>query len=116
MSICMNRIFRTPYVWAIRDAYARARNDFFHLSRCKDLLFNVKEHHFTIDELSESFEALKLEFRGFQLPEFVPDQPWRRFPHGKAARQLGVWAKFEEKNPDAFEASDGYLFWCRKPE
>lgn len=65
-----------------------ARNDFFHLSRCRDLLCDVREHHFTIIELTRCIDDVRLD---------------------------DAWGRFEEPNPYAFKADDGYAFWYRKP-
>jgi len=91
-----------------------ARNDFFDIYRCKDLLFNVSEQHFTVPQLAAYLQKLRLEFHGFRTPPFVDNALWTRFPHGHSARDLAAWAVFEERNPDAFKSNDGYAFWCRK--
>ncbi len=68
-----------------------SRRDFYSLSDCRDLLFHVCEHRFTVDQIAEALEALGLEFDGPQ--------------------SLGEWSVMEQNNPDAFRGM--YQFWCK---
>jgi SAM-dependent methyltransferase len=79
--------------------------DYYSMSECRDLLFHVHEHCFTLPQLEESLEKLNLKFAGFYLP---PDTIKRQ----KNALDLKNWAAFEEKNPDTFNGM--YRFWCYK--
>ena len=87
--------------------------DFFSLSECRDLLFHVQEHRFTLPQIEEALTSLKLRFLGF---EFVDQRPVRKFkkshPESEARTSLAAWHEFELENPNAFAGM--YQFWCRK--
>ena len=84
-------------------------HDFFALSDCRDLLFHVQEHRFTIPGLAAALNELGLEFLGF-----VGDRPGRayggRFPEDPGMRSLANWHVLETEQPDTFVGM--YQFWC----
>lgn len=87
--------------------------DFFSLSECRDLLFHVQEHQFTLPQIETALASLGLEFLGFEtrnqnvLRSFLEAHP------DKGARtSLSRWHEFECENPDTFAGM--YQFWCRK--
>jgi SAM-dependent methyltransferase len=86
--------------------------DFYSLSECRDLLFHVQEHHFTIPGLRKLLDEHRLEFLGFDLE---PDQ-WRPFvrvhPELGMLTDLGTWNAHEQQHPDTF--SRMYILWARK--
>ena len=86
--------------------------DFYSASECRDLLFHVQEHRFTLPQIEASLKGLGLRFLGFE----VPTDTWQRFqafdPHA-APSSLAAWARFEGHDPDAFKGM--YQFWCQKP-
>ena len=91
--------------------------DFFSLSECRDLLFHVQEHHFTLPQIQAALEALKLKFPGFEFREQTVEQTVRRkfrksHPSTRELTSLSLWHKFELKNPDTFRSM--YQFWCHK--
>ena len=87
--------------------------DFFSLSECRDLLFHVQEHRFTIPQIEEALEALKLRFLGFELRDQAALRKFRKsYPGKHALTSLPVWHKFELENPDTFRAM--YQFYCKK--
>ncbi|MFV1851090.1 MAG: tetratricopeptide repeat protein [Thalassospira sp.] len=90
------------------------RGDFYSLSPCRDLIFHVQEHRFTIPEISDALKKLKLEFIGFETPTPQPLVQFRK-EHPSCAKsiELDLWHKFEERYPDTFRGM--YQFWCRKP-
>ncbi|WP_417805786.1 tetratricopeptide repeat protein [Thalassospira lucentensis] len=89
------------------------RSDFYSLSPCRDLIFHVQEHRFTIPEIESALDTLGLEFIGFETPT---PQALIRFrkenPGCPANKQLPLWCDFEERFPDTFRGM--YQFWCRK--
>lgn len=89
----------------------RRRGDFYQLSMLHDLLFDVREHRFTLPQLAEILAALKLEFVQFDL---VPGA-LRAFKemHGPSAdeQDLQKWDALEKEKPETFRAM--YQFWCR---
>lgn len=87
--------------------------DFYNLSECRDLLFHVQEHRFTLPEIGAALETLKLKFLGFEM---LDQRPLIRFkemhPDKQALTSLPLWHEFELKNPDTFRSM--YQFWCQK--
>jgi 2-polyprenyl-3-methyl-5-hydroxy-6-metoxy-1,4-benzoquinol methylase/Flp pilus assembly protein TadD len=87
--------------------------DFSSTSGCRDLLFNVMEHQFTIPQIREFLDANGLTFLGFsQLPPHVLRQFQQQFPDATASRDLGSWHAFEQANPLTF--GNMYFFWVQK--
>ena len=95
-------------IW-LREEHFPFGRDFFSLSNCRDLLFHVHEHQFTIPELKDCFAQLGLRFGGFAYPPIPPNSVWPRFPDPK---DLDAWWAFEQRNPETF--AHCYEFWCRK--
>ena len=75
------------------------------LSGCRDLLFHVQEHQFTLPEIADALKALDLRLIAFERHANMAG----RLP-GPA--DLDGWIAAESANPDLFRAM--YLFWCRK--
>ena len=88
------------------------RKDFFNLSNCRDLLFHVQEHRFTLLQIDEALKSLNLKFLGFEMDN---QRTLRKFMEShsssKALTSLALWHKFESENPDN---NLGYPFWCKK--
>jgi SAM-dependent methyltransferase len=78
--------------------------DYFNMPECRDLLFHVMEHRFTIPQLRNALDRLGLQFMRF----IIPSNDYQ----GIAPGDLAAWEKFEKQNPDAFKFM--YNFWCRK--
>jgi Flp pilus assembly protein TadD/SAM-dependent methyltransferase len=90
------------------------RRDLYTLSSCRDLLFHVKEHRFTLPEIDQLLAELGLRFIGFELPTATIAQRYQRlFPGDPRMTRLSNWDEFERLNPRAF--STMYTFWCEKP-
>jgi tetratricopeptide (TPR) repeat protein/SAM-dependent methyltransferase len=88
--------------------------DFYSLSGCRDLLFHVAEHRFTIPMVEDALRRLDLEFLGFSM--FSDISRLLRFKQthdDDAFTSLAQWHAFEAENPDTFSAM--YQFWVRKP-
>jgi 2-polyprenyl-3-methyl-5-hydroxy-6-metoxy-1,4-benzoquinol methylase/Flp pilus assembly protein TadD len=89
--------------------------DFSSTSGCRDLLFNVMEHQFTIPQIAAFLDAHHLTFLGFsQLPPGVRKKFQQQFSDADAMRDLGAWHAFEQKNPLTF--GNMYFFWVQKRE
>ena len=88
-------------------------NDFYSMSGCRDLLFHVQEHQFTIPQIEVTLRELDLEFLGFEIAD---QKILRKFrtdsPKYEALASLNSWHDFEVANPDTFGGM--YQFWCRK--
>ena len=88
--------------------------DFYSIQECRDLLFHVQEHRFTLPQIAEIIRDLGLEFVGFELPSSNVRQNFRaRFPDPRAERSLDAWHHYEVEHPDTFVGM--YQFWLVKP-
>jgi 2-polyprenyl-3-methyl-5-hydroxy-6-metoxy-1,4-benzoquinol methylase len=88
------------------------RYDFFSLSNCRDLLFHVQEHRFTLPQIDEALQSLKLNFLGFEMEDRRTLSRFREsHPDGDCLTSLSLWHEFELDNPDKLP---GYPFWCQK--
>jgi len=87
--------------------------DFYSTSSVRDLLFHVKEHRFTIPQISKILNDLNLEFLGFTFPSpLIKKKFSKSFPKDKNNISLDNWHQFEINNPDIFGGM--YQFWVRK--
>jgi hypothetical protein len=87
--------------------------DFFSISDCRDLLFHVEEHTWTIPQLAAFFVENNLEFLGFEVEFGTMRRYAERFPDDPAQTNLAHWRAFEQDNPDTFIGM--YQFWLQKP-
>jgi len=86
--------------------------DFYTLSGCRDLLFYVEEHRFTLPEISRCLDELGLEFMGFEMRnQAVVGRYLARFPDDPGATDLQNWHRFEEDEPNIFIGM--YQFWVQ---
>jgi len=89
-------------------------SDFYDLDSCRDLIFHVQEHRFTIPLLKAFLARQSLRFIGFFFAtDGVPQRFAEMFPGAAAAADLDCWQAFEEANPTTFQSM--YQFWCQKP-
>jgi 2-polyprenyl-3-methyl-5-hydroxy-6-metoxy-1,4-benzoquinol methylase/tetratricopeptide (TPR) repeat protein len=87
--------------------------DFSSVSGCRDLLFNVMEHRFTIPQTQAFLDANHLKFLGVtQLPPHVREEFRQQFPDPAARHDLAAWQAFEETHPHTF--GNMYIFWVQK--
>ena len=85
--------------------------DFFSLSELRDAIFHIQEHRFTIPQLVQCLENLKLQFCGFTPSEL--NHELDLYYNGQADRHnLNAWHQFEVDHPDTFRGM--YQFWCQK--
>ena len=90
-----------------------AYRDFFSLSECRDLLFHVQEHLFTLPKIEEALQDLKLCFLGFEMNDQRALCAFKTsHPDKSALTSLALWNAFEQDNPDTFQGM--YQFWCQK--
>ena len=97
---CRQLILRGGF--AGRFADVTGTSDFFSVSGCRDLLFNVMEHRFTIPEIAAFLHEQNLAFFGFELERDVIDAFRRQFPGAGALTNLDHWYAFETANPRTF--------------
>lgn len=86
--------------------------DFYDMSGCRDLLFHVQEHRFTVPQLKALIEDLQLVFVGFSLDATVTQSYLSRFPSDPSMTSLDNWHLFEIDNPDTF--ANMYQFWVQR--
>ena len=80
-----------------------AARDFYAMSECRDLLFHVMEHQFTIAGIKAFLAEEGLTFLGFeQLGDRVIGKFEEEFPDADAATNLDHWEAFEAENPQTF--------------
>ena len=91
----------------------RRFRDVYGLSVCRDLLFHVQEHRFTVPRLAEAIETLGLRFLGFRCEPSVYRQYDSEFPNDPQRLRLDHWQQFEERHPETFVGM--YQFWLQKP-
>jgi len=87
--------------------------DFYSMSECRDLLFHVQEHRFTLPQIEDALNSLNLKFLGF---EFADQSTMKKFeksnPNKSSQSSFSLWKEFEQRNPDTFIGM--YQFWCQK--
>ena len=86
--------------------------DFYSLSECRDLLFHVIEHNFTLPKIAAFLDEQNVRFLGFELAGPLMDAYRRRFPDDPGADRLDRWHRYEMENPDTFVGM--YVFWIQK--
>jgi tetratricopeptide (TPR) repeat protein/SAM-dependent methyltransferase len=87
--------------------------DFFSLSECRDLLFHVQEHRFTIPQIGDALDVLNLKFLGFTIRDHSVIKKFKEvFTKEGDLTSLALWHEFEEQYPDTFIGM--YQFWCIK--
>jgi 2-polyprenyl-3-methyl-5-hydroxy-6-metoxy-1,4-benzoquinol methylase len=89
-----------------------AMRDYYTTSECRDLLFHVQEHQFTIPQIQNALEMLGLDFIQFYLTNKTLGRYKNRFKNDPDANDLSNWDQFEKTYPNTFISM--YKFWCRK--
>jgi 2-polyprenyl-3-methyl-5-hydroxy-6-metoxy-1,4-benzoquinol methylase len=86
--------------------------DFYSMSECRDLLFHVQEHRFTLPQIAAFLAENNLKLLGFITPAKVMRQFRARFPAPEQGGDIACWHAFETENPDAFIHM--YHLWVQK--
>lgn len=86
--------------------------DFYTMSGCRDLLFNVMEHQFTIPRIETFLRRHNLSFLGFDLEPASIARFRKQFPENAALVDLAKWRAFEADDPRIFRSM--YVFTVRK--
>lgn len=90
-----------------------AFRDFYNLSECRDLLFNVQERHYTLPKVKEMLDENDLEFLGFMFQDPTPLRLFANcFPYDPKAMSLDNWHRYEIENPSTFK--NMYVFWVKR--
>ena len=86
--------------------------DFYSLSNCRDLLFHVQEHQFTLLQLASMLEELGLSFLAMEADPSTLEAYSHFNPADPRRTDLAGWHRFELENPLTFAGM--YQFWCQK--
>ena len=78
------------------------------MSGCRDLLFHVQEHRFSLPQIEAMIGRLGLRFLGFEFPDSGATLARYR-ERFKDPLDLKSWHRFEMEFPDTF--SRMYQFW-----
>jgi SAM-dependent methyltransferase len=109
------RRFRQDVLALSRDNIVRQvamSGDFYSISDCRDLVFHVQEHRFTLQQIRVFLAASRLNFLGFDLNQQAINQYRTAFPDDPAGINLDHWHAFEQANPGTFGGM--YQFWLQK--
>jgi len=88
-------------------------DDFFVGSECRDLLFHVQEHRFTVPGLAALLDSAGLAFAGFSVAPSTRRLYRQRFPKDPHGLVLANWQVLEEAHPDLFAGM--YFLLARNP-
>ena len=89
--------------------------NFYSLSECRDLLFHVQEHRFTLPEIEVFLQTRKLKFLGFEFGnQYAPSKFKTIHQNKQELTSISLWHEFELMNPDTFLGM--YQFWCKKQQ
>jgi SAM-dependent methyltransferase/tetratricopeptide (TPR) repeat protein len=91
---------------------ATEASDFYSVSGCRDLLFHVMEHRFTIPRIKTFLDEQKLSFAGFHIDPQAIERFLARFPGLETLTDLDKWQAYEADNPQTFRRM--YVFTARK--
>lgn len=86
------------------------RHDFYAASECRDLVFHIQEHTYTIPRIKEMLDELGLVFLGFKLRSQVRALYHQRYPADAAMTNLDNWHALEQELPHLFIGM--YKFFC----
>ncbi len=89
-----------------------ASPDFHATSECRDLLFHVQEHRFTLPQIDAMLRDAGLVLIGFSVGAEALRSYAKRFPDDPAQTDFSHWDAFEREFPDTFAGM--YKFWAVK--
>ena len=100
ISRCRQDIIREAEHWKMLIG----ANDFYSMSGCRDLLFNVMEHRFTLPEIAAFLNDNDLSFLGFEPFDdpTVIEKFHKQFLDAADEASLDQWHRFEEAHPETF--------------
>jgi len=88
--------------------------DFCTVSACRDLLFHVQEHRFTLPQIAAFILANGLTLLGLEVDLQIRRRYRAAFPDDATMTDLSCWDRFEAANPDTFTGM--YQFWLQKAD
>jgi SAM-dependent methyltransferase/Tfp pilus assembly protein PilF len=86
--------------------------DFHATSECRDLLFHVQEHRFTLPGVAALLATAGLTVVGLELDPGQLAAFQREFPAPDSLSNVAHWHAFEQAHPDTFAAM--YTVWARR--
>jgi 2-polyprenyl-3-methyl-5-hydroxy-6-metoxy-1,4-benzoquinol methylase/tetratricopeptide (TPR) repeat protein len=97
---CRQDIIRDADNWKMLTGM----RDFYSMSGCRDLLFNVMEHRFTIPEIAAFLNEQHLSFEGFEPFDdpTVIEKFHQQFAGAADETDLDQWHRFEQAHPETF--------------
>lgn len=107
-----NQVLNAPEGSALAETALLGR-DFYSLSNCRDLLFHVQEHQFTLEQIAAMLEELGLDFLAMEADPWTLGDYAKFNPADTSARDLAGWHRYELEHPLTFAGM--YQFWCQKP-
>jgi len=110
------RSFRQQVLASAQDSPLRRllrSRDFYSMSECRDLLFHVHEHQFSLPQIEELAQGAGLTMLGMtrQLPRNAVLAYGKLFPGDANLTALRNWDAVEAAYPELFLAM--YHLWCR---
>ncbi len=94
---------------AIREILNTALRDFRATSECRDFLFRVEEHRYTLPQVQALLEGAEVRVAAVAaMPTTLGDYA-SRFTDDPAMTDLAHWDEFEIEHPDAFAGM--FLLW-----
>lgn len=86
--------------------------DFYSTSGCRDMLFHVMEHRYTLPQIGSMIGQLDLRFLGLHLPAAgLRERYLARYPDDPQLIDLDHWHQFEMANPWIFRGM--YKVWVQ---
>ncbi len=100
-----------------RNACSRCRRwrrfpDFYSISGCRDLLFHVQEHRFSIPQIREFVTARSYPSSALNCMPASFGITSRTHPADRAMTDLASWDAYERVHPETFAGM--YQFWCQR--
>jgi SAM-dependent methyltransferase len=89
--------------------------DFYSLSGCRDLVFHVMEHRYTIPEFAALVESAGLRIETVLAPAAVLARFEARFPEAGSRTDVTRWDQFEIDNPGVFGSMYRFMLAKRSP-
>lgn len=105
------QVLNAPQGTALAEVALLGR-DFYSLSNCRDLLFHVQEHQFTLLQLAAALDELGLDFLAMEADPWTLAAYKQFNPADPHATDLAGWHRYELEHPLTFAGM--YQFWCQK--
>jgi 2-polyprenyl-3-methyl-5-hydroxy-6-metoxy-1,4-benzoquinol methylase len=88
--------------------------DFFSMSECRDMLFHVQDHEFSLPQIGQMAHDHGLTLLAVANPSPPAILAYREmFPQDRSMADLEKWDAVEQRHPQAFPGM--YQVWCRFP-